>query len=74
MLLARYGTTTYQWPPYVVLHTDLLGNNVEKMKGVADLVRSSGSGEKPQAIVLPRQGRTATETKQLLIAANLWFL
>ena len=78
----RYGTTTFLWPPYHVLHTDLLGNDVTRLKEISALVRDpskSGSGdttavERPLMIVLPRQGRTAAETKKLLIDSNLWFL
>ena len=65
---ARYGTTTYMLPPFRVLHTALMKNDPEKIKGA--LVAK----EKPMAIVIPREGLTSSEAIKILKDSNLWFL
>ena len=45
---ARYGTTSFIFPPYEVLNTQLLGNNVESIKQAIE------SKESPKVIVVPR--------------------
>lgn len=67
-MVFRYGTTTFLWPPYQVLHIDLLGADSEKIR------QALASKERPQAVVFPRQGRTAAHTKDLLIDCNLWLM
>jgi hypothetical protein len=45
------------------------------MAGDPEKIKQAVSSRKPpQVIVFPREGRTAIETKELLINSNLWFI
>ena len=66
---ARYGTPSYLWPPYQVLHTDLLAGDPLKIKE-AQVDKKAA----PMVVIFPRQGRSAGDTIQLLKESELWFL
>lgn len=64
----RYGTTTFSLPPYKVLHTDLIGNDPEKLKDALT------AQDKPMAIVIPHETITPAAAKRFLMKSGLWFL
>jgi len=68
VVVDSYGTTTYILPPFQVLHTDLMDNDAEKVRGAAE------AQEKPLVIVTPKNFQEPGRTKQLLMDSGLWFL
>ncbi len=64
----RYGTTTYVMPPYKVLHTDIMENDVAKIKEVTE------SDDKPFVVVFPKDFVDETSTKRIIKEAGLWFI
>ena len=65
---ARYGTTTFILPPYKVLHLDLLGRDVPRIKDALS------SKEPPKAIVVPYEDLSVQDAAQLLKDCGLWIL
>jgi hypothetical protein len=68
---ARYGTTTYLLPPHVVLHTELMGHNSQLLK---DAISAARGDKKPKVVVVPAEGRDASESKKMLQDAGMWFI
>jgi hypothetical protein len=74
--LVRYGTTSFIFPPYEVLNTQLLGNNPEGIK------QAVASKESPKVIVVPRDTYpysssneiedSCSKIVELLKATDLW--
>ena len=63
---ARYGTSTFMLPPHRVLHLDLQGRDVEKVKQAVALK------DPPKVIVVPREDLTGSEAINFLKKAGLW--
>ena len=66
--LIRYGTTTFVLQPYKVLHVDLLGRDIVRLK---DAIASK---EPPKALVIPNEGLTVADAIDLLKNIGLWIL
>jgi hypothetical protein len=65
---ARYGTTTRTFSPMSVLHVDVLGRDVVKIK---DALSDSA---KPHVVVMPHEGITPDEVTSILKQTGLWFI
>jgi hypothetical protein len=65
-ITCRYGTTSYVWPPHVVLHSELINHD-------AALLRSAvASTEKPKVIVIAHEGMPVGAAEALLADSGLW--
>ena len=64
----RYGTTTFIFPPYAVLHTELLGNDPVKIKEAVE------SKEPPKVIIVPYEGMSVDQAHKMLQDSGLWIL
>ncbi len=65
---ARYGTTTFMLAPYKVLHIDLLGRDVNKVK------EAVASRDPPKVIVVPYEGMRIEDAVSFLQDTGLWML
>jgi len=66
--VARYGTTSYLFPPIIVLHTDVINNDPIRLKEAVD------SKQSPKAIVVPSEGLSANDARKLIQDSGLWIL
>jgi hypothetical protein len=67
-ITCRYGTTSYVWPPHVVLHSELISHD-------AGLLRSAVEGEeKPKVIVVAHEGMPVGAAEAMLAASGLWLI
>jgi hypothetical protein len=55
-------------PPYKILHTEIMENDVSKIKEVAE------SDDKPFVIVFPKDFSDEMNTKRIMKEAGLWFI
>lgn len=73
---ARYGTTSFIFPPYEILNTQLLGSSIDGIK------QALVSKESPKVVVIPRDTfpysnydeieDSCEKMIELLKATNLW--
>jgi hypothetical protein len=68
---ARYGTTTYIWPPFVVLHTAVINNDASELRAAV----GDGAGpERPQVVVVAHEGMPKGDAERMLRESGLYFL
>ena len=63
---ARYGTTTFVLAPHKVLHLDLQGREIAKIK------EAIASMDPPKVIVVPCEDLSASDAMKILKEAGLW--
>ena len=63
---ARYGTTTFVLAPHKVLHLDLQGREIAKIK------EAIASMDPPKVIVVPCEDLSASDAIKILKEAGLW--
>lgn len=54
------------WPPYVVLHSELINHDANQLKSVIS------SAEKPKVIVVAHEGMPEGAAETLLKESGLW--
>lgn len=65
---ARYGTTSYVWPPFIVLHSELINHDAAQLKSVVS------SDEKPMVVVVAHEGMPVGAAESLLKESGLWLV
>ena len=66
---ARYGTSTFVFPPQMALHTTLMNQH-----SPSTIFEAATSPEPPHVIVFPRSGMDSDEIIDVMKAAKLWLL